>query len=80
MTAQEGNQVSNTGGASGFNPQSVPQTPEIGLKVEKVRKNKYVLKTKYGLWEDRDLAGILVIVEALFGKKYVKIVRQTLGE
>jgi len=66
---------------------SVSQTPEIGVffedigvRVEKVRKNKYVLKSKYGYYEDTDLAGILVIVEALFGKKYVKIIRQALGE
>jgi len=66
---------------------SAPQTPEIGVffseigvRVEKVRKNKYVLKSKYGYYEDTDLAGILVIVEALFGKKYVEMVRQALGE
>jgi len=65
---------------------SVSQTPkgvffsEIGVRVEKVRKNKYVLKSKYGYYEDTDLAGILVIVEALFGKKYVEMVRQALGE
>jgi hypothetical protein len=65
---------------------SAPQTPkgvffsEIGVRVEKVRKNKYVLKSKYGYYEDRTLDGILVILEALFGEKYVQMVHEAFGE
>jgi hypothetical protein len=61
-------------------PEIVIFIPEIWVKVEKVRKNKYVLKTEHDMWEDRDLNGILVIVEAMFGKKYSEMIRQALGE
>jgi len=65
---------------------SVSQTPkgvffeDIGVRVEKVRKNKYILKSKYGIWEDKDLNGVLVVLEALFGRRYVEMVHQALGE
>jgi len=83
MSANEGTGNSEIGGASN----SAPQTPisgvffsEIGLSVKKVRGDKYVLKSKYGLWEDRDLNGIVVVVEAMFGKKYGVELRKALGE
>jgi len=53
---------------------------EIGVRVEKVRKNKYVLRCKYGVWEDTDLNGIVVIVETMFGKKYGMELRKAFGE
>jgi hypothetical protein len=61
-------------------PEMVIFIPEIWVKVEKVRKNKYVLKTEHDIWEDRGLNEILAIVEAMFGKKYSEMIRQALGE
>jgi hypothetical protein len=83
MEKENLNPITDSGGASN----SVPQTPEIGVffedigvRVEKVQENKYVLKSKYGYYEDRTLTGILAIMEAMFGKKYVKMVHEALGE
>jgi hypothetical protein len=79
MTENKTQNLNDIGGS----PDSMTQTRVVfseGFSVEKVRENKYVLKSKYGYFEDRTLGGILVVVEAFFGNKYVQLVRQGLGE
>jgi len=76
------NKTQNLNDIGGTSPSSVSQTHVVfsGFSVEKVRENKYILKSNFGVWEDRDLNSILVVVEAIFGKKYSIEVRKALGE
>jgi len=70
MATHEGNPNSDTSGATARS-QGAPQTrvffsKKYGFSVEKIRDDKYFLRSTLGLWED-DEYGIHVVIYSLFG-------------